>query len=56
MNMSDKKQTELYGAISDPIVNLRLKSDLVGPEMDHQLFKLEQEIWNRVKSALRIKQ
>ena len=59
MNLSDKKKTEAYSAISDPITNLRLlieRGQLTIEEMDEELFLLEQVIWKNVKQSLNIKE
>lgn len=58
MKLSQKKQFELYKAMTSPITHLR--SDIVqngspGSEiLDQRLFNLEQQIWRNVKETLNI--
>ena len=59
MRMSEQKQSELYEAIHEPIMQLRLdlasKKQSVDPDyLDARLFKMNQLIWNEVKLALSI--
>lgn len=59
MIVSEKKKTEAYSAISDPIMDLRVNvkmTDLpIHPlELDGHLYRLEIEIWKRLKTALNI--
>lgn len=58
MKLSDKRQAALYSAISGPIMDERVRirssmlSDANRSALDDNLFRLEQEIWRRVKAAL----
>lgn len=62
MKISDKKKQELYKSFSDPIVRLRIEISrndvsrfpLKGDALDRKLFKLEQEIWQNIATALGI--
>ena len=57
MRISDKKQTEVYNAISDPIMTERLaieKRDMTKGELDARLLNLEIIIWRRVHAALNL--
>ena len=59
MKISENKKAAAYEAISDPITALRISSKLgnrkIDPlELDVELFKLEIEIWKRLKLALNI--
>jgi hypothetical protein len=60
MKLSEKKRTELYKAISEPIFQTRIGISRMGPgdkkleQVDEKLFKLEQEIWKEVTKALGI--
>jgi hypothetical protein len=59
MKVSEYKKSEAYAAISDPIMDLRISTkrcdrNLDPMELDGELFKLEIEIWKRLKSALNI--
>ena len=56
MKMSEKKRQELYDAMSDRIMQLRIdikQGNIV--DIDGALFKLEIDIWQRVKKVLNIK-
>ena len=60
MKVSERRKAVAYEAISDPIMDLRISTKMgnrkVDPlELDGELFKLEIEIWKRLKSALSIK-
>jgi hypothetical protein len=61
MRISQKKQTELYKAISEPIFQARIRVARMGPgdkkleQVDEKLFRLEQEIWKEIKTTLGIK-
>ena len=54
MKISEKKKQQAYDAINDPTTSLRVKnaSGISVDDMDEELFKLEQEIWRRLKTAL----
>ncbi len=56
MKLSDKKQGDLYNAIADPIIDLRVESQrgLSIENMDSRLFNMQQEIWRRVHKALNL--
>lgn len=59
MKVSDKKKRALCCAISDPIIDLRIRiaKGTVPPsrgELDAMLFALETEIWKKSKAALNI--
>ena len=53
MKLSDKKSSEIYSAIRDPIMDARIKLKL-SEEQDYILFKLETEIWKNIKNVLKI--
>jgi hypothetical protein len=61
MQLSDKKRMELYKALSEPIMQVRIQVARMGPgdekliEIDDKLFRLEQEIWSSVTKVLGIK-
>ena len=54
MVISEKRHKELYSAISDPIMELRIisNSGLSIEAMDRKLSDLESEIYNRIRKAL----
>jgi hypothetical protein len=54
MVISEKRHTQLYNAISDPIVDLRIKSckGISIERMDKLLFNLEIEIYKRISKSL----
>lgn len=60
MKMSEEKRMRVYGAISQPIVDLRIdvaRADSSGfpikpLDLDSYLFALELKIWSKVKRAL----
>ena len=59
MRVSETKKAAAYEAISDPIMDLRISTKMTGAKidplaLDGELFKLEIEIWQRVKKALNI--
>jgi hypothetical protein len=59
MKVSEKKKQATYSAISDSIMDLRIKTQQEGKmidplELDADLFRLELKIWKRVKTALTI--
>ena len=55
MNLSDKRRSELYRAIHDSIVDVRIKLKLSAGS-DAILAQVEHEIWARVCKVLRILQ
>lgn len=58
MKMSEARRRELYRAISDPIMDLRVKfyraSDMAADRIDVAVSNLEPEIWRRVCLALNV--
>ena len=56
MSLSQKRQAELYSAISDPIMDKRIainnSSDVLGKRnalnLDEMMFRLEKDIWREV--------
>ena len=53
MKLSDKRTTEIYTAINDPIMDLRLKTEFGKVIVtEAMLFDLEQIIWRGVAKAL----
>lgn len=59
MRVSEQKKQAAYNAIADSITELRLKihkdGKMIAPlALDADLFRLEMEIWKRVKDALSI--
>jgi len=61
MKMSEKKRLEVYSAISDSIMELRIKiklnkenSAIKQLSIDSDLFNLELKIWSKVKRALHL--
>ena len=58
MRLSQERKTELYNAISDPIMDDRVKIRMYGSPpsemLDSIYFNLEREIWRRVCKALDI--
>jgi len=60
MKISQKNKSALYGAIREPIIDLRIKhrrsnSDTITiNQFDDDMFQLEQKIWSEIKSALKI--
>ena len=57
MKISEKRSGELYEAMKEPIMRLRLQNCRQAPsekELDELLFKLEQEIWKGIKRALNL--
>lgn len=53
MRISERKRNELYSAIHDSITDLRIKLKLPGGS-DFALAQLEQEIWRRIKSTMKL--
>ena len=62
MRLSQKRTTALYGAISGPVMDLRVKyasawrcgDELNSKVVDEDLYQLEQRIWARVEAALNL--
>ena len=58
MKLSDKRQTELYEALAEPITQLRIRLQNghldSNQQMDRALFDLQSEIWRRVHEALKL--
>lgn len=58
MKMSDKRKEAVYSAISDPIMKQRIDIQKHGsPDsgvLDSRLFCLQNEIWEKVHSALNL--
>ena len=58
MKISQKKRSELYKAIADPIMDLRLKNQHGSAndrrKMDDHLFNLEREIYDKIKNVLNL--
>ena len=56
MRMSEEKQTELYAAIHEPIMKMRIKylREFKNNELDDQLFKLNNDIWSEVHLVLNL--
>lgn len=62
MNISEQRKAALYKAICDPIMKRRISvamsQEVLGAEnakdLDELFYKLEREIWNKVKEALEI--
>jgi len=56
MRISQKRHSDLYKSISDPIMDLRFKlvmnKDTTTEELDKHLFDLEIEIYKRIVSVL----
>lgn len=58
MKLSDKKKSELYAAIAEPIMDERLMLQKYGSpgseQLDERLFKMQNDIWRRVHKALNL--
>lgn len=62
MDISEPRKAALFKAISDPIMKRRISvamsQEVLGTdntkELDELFYKLEREIWNKVKEALEI--
>jgi hypothetical protein len=53
MRISEKRHAELYGAISNPIMSLRIKRQMGDTQdIDTALWELEQKIYAEIKDAL----
>ena len=51
MRMSSKRRQELYGAIRDSIMDIRIELKLM-PNQDHSLAQVENKIWAKQKKVL----
>ena len=55
MKISEKKHTELYRSISNPITDLRVRHAMGKIEdLDEELFVLENRIYKEIKEALNL--
>lgn len=58
MNISNKRRHELYDAIYQQVMDLRVKVRIGNPnpdeKLDHQLAQLIEKIWNNQKRVLDI--
>ena len=55
MKISEKRHTELYLAISNPITDLRVKNAMGDvKDLDEELFVLENRIYKEIKEALEL--
>lgn len=58
MKISDKKRMDVYAAIADPLLELRLAIQRNGPPskdvLDQMLFNMTSDIWRRVHKALNL--
>jgi len=63
MLISEKRKTDLYNAISEPIMNNRIaismSNSVLGKknikDIEEMLYRLERQVWKKVCSALDIK-
>ncbi len=59
MKLSEKRSSELYSAIREPIMDLRISVKSSGETsseyLDEKLFTLEQQIWRKVKKSMDLK-
>jgi hypothetical protein len=53
MRLSSKTRTELYKAIAEPIIDVRIKLKLPD-NADFEVAQVEHKIWRRVKEALKL--
>ena len=62
MNISEKKKSELYGAVHDPIMDYRItiqqSKDILGDknskDIDEALFRLNMKAWKNICTVLGI--
>lgn len=58
MRVSEKKKSELYKALSEPIFQLRVyinnQNKPVKEDIDNKLFRLELDIWDSIAKVLGI--
>ena len=59
MNMSDKKQQNVFDAISSSVMGMRIEIEsgdlpLTKEQIDNRLSSLDILIWGKVKTALKI--
>jgi len=52
MNLSVKKQTELYNAISDEITKMRISQK--GKYLEEELSYMQNRIWNNIVKVLKL--
>jgi hypothetical protein len=58
--MSEKKQRELYDSMAECVTQMRLEVakrhdiTITSAEVDGRLFRLEQELWQAVKTTLNL--
>lgn len=55
MKISEKKSQELYSAIHEPIMKMRVLLEMGRNPTDEELYDLNAAIWFEVKLALNIK-
>ncbi len=53
MKLSEKRMSELYKSVSDPIMDLRIKHINDG-NLENEVFTLEMEIWRKVRASLNL--
>jgi hypothetical protein len=60
MRISEKKQQELYNSMAECVTQMRIEVarrrdiTITSAEADGRLFRLEQELWQAVKTTLNI--
>ena len=58
MRLNEKRKSELYNAISEPIMDVRITIQKYGSpsseDIDSRLFRMQSEIWKRVHNALNL--
>jgi hypothetical protein len=54
VKLSEKKKSELYEAISEPITQLRIMLTKGQIDVDSELFDLQHNIWREVHKALNL--
>ena len=56
MKLSDKRAKQLFSAVADPIMDLRISyckaKPLTAEQLDDELFKLQFQQWSLIKRAL----
>ena len=59
MKLSEKRSSELYSAIREPIMDLGISvkssSETSSEYLDEKLFTIEQQIWRKVKKSMDLK-
>ncbi len=53
MKLSEKRSSELFESISEPIMDFRIKHINEG-NLENELFTLQMDIWKKVKIALNL--